>query len=230
MTGSTNGCAGFPIIREFDPGGNAFRIRHEARSGAAACANSPCSWRTALPWAALRPASAVDIPFPNFTGPASASGLFFRQSGQEHPEAAAGPSMQPALEREYATPLAESTYGANARLSLPMAGLFWQDPACFSEGPLIWPAVPSIFFPRGSIVETGRFLRSHILSSKGLRELVADTSRGLNSLHLWDPLLKTLISPATPWRWTVQSLPQNSQPMSEPCIWCYMSTAGRVLA
>jgi electron transfer flavoprotein-quinone oxidoreductase len=141
----------------------------------------------------------IDIPFPNFTGPASATGLYFARAVRAILLAGRAPNARN-LEKEYVAPLRESVYGKNARhLSL------W--PKYFGSSKVLFGRSADLacgaarFLSSGSLAQTGRFFRNHLLSFRALRESAGDVSRAVGSLRLWKPLAFSFFNPATVWAW-----------------------------
>jgi alkylation response protein AidB-like acyl-CoA dehydrogenase/flavin-dependent dehydrogenase/electron transfer flavoprotein alpha subunit/ferredoxin-like protein FixX len=141
----------------------------------------------------------VDLPFPNFTGPASASGLYFARAVKSILKRG-GAFDAKTLDREYLAPLLESVYGKNARYLAAWPGYFGKSNVLFARTVDI--ACGSIhFLSEQDLVETGRFLRSHVLSLRGLKEVVMDMVHALSALRLWKPLAKSSINPLMIIRW-----------------------------
>jgi electron transfer flavoprotein-quinone oxidoreductase len=137
----------------------------------------------------------VDIPFPNFTGPASATGLYFARAAQAILVHGLTPDAKN-LAKEYLSPLLKSVYGQNAEYLSRWPGYFGKSKVLFSRT-VDMVCGTAHFLASGSFKETGRFLRSHILSFRGLRESITDTVRAIGALGLWKPLMKSLIHPTT---------------------------------
>jgi alkylation response protein AidB-like acyl-CoA dehydrogenase/flavin-dependent dehydrogenase/electron transfer flavoprotein alpha subunit len=146
----------------------------------------------------------IDLPFPNFTGPASATGLYFARAVKALLREGR-PFSAKHLDKSYVAPLKDSVYGRNARhLSR------W--PAYFSRSRVLFGRTPDIlcgaarFLASGSTVETARFLRGHLLSPRALKELVVDTLSSITSLGLGKHVLAQLVHPATIGNWLKNSL------------------------
>ncbi len=146
----------------------------------------------------------VDIPFPNFTGPASATGLYFARAAQAILVHGRTPDAKN-LTKEYLSPLLKSVYGQNAEYLSQWPGYFGKSKVLFARTIDI-ACGTAHFLASGSFKETGRFLRSHILSFRGLRESITDTMRAIGSLGLWKPLIESLIHPATIGHWILNLL------------------------
>lgn len=143
----------------------------------------------------------IDIPFPNFTGPASATGLYFGRAVVKILEQGASFDAK-CLDREYAAPLLESSYGRNAAHLSRWPGYFGKSKVLFSRT-VDLACGAAHFLSERDTVNTGRFLRSHILSFRALRELALDNLRAVNSLGLGKRLAATLVNPATLGRWVL---------------------------
>jgi hypothetical protein len=161
--------AGLPFIRSSRKA-QLFIIRHEDhRSGG--WRERPVLVLDGLAVAALRPAPGIDLPFPNFTGPASATGLYFSRAVKSILKRGSSFDAKN-LTREYLLPLQASVYGANAQHLSAWPAYFGRSSVLF--GRTVDVACGSARFLSGSgLIETGRFLRSHILSYRGLKELMS---------------------------------------------------------
>src|SRR5512143_244078 len=158
----------------------------------------------------------VDIPFPNFTGPASATGLLFARAVKAILDRGRVPDAKN-LTKEYLEPLTESTYGKNAQYLSRWPRYFGKSSVLF--GRTVDMACGSAhFLSSGSYADTGRFLRSHILSCRGLGESLSDAVRAAGSLRLWKPIMKTIVHPATWVAWTVNILPRKAAPDAHPVV------------
>ena len=141
----------------------------------------------------------VDLPFPNFTGPASATGLYFARAVknillQGKPFAAKN------LNAEYLAPLFDSVYAKNARYLSAWPAYFGKSSVLFNRTADV--VCGSMHFLSGrEVIETGRFLRGHILSFRGIRESAVDALRAMSALRLWKPLVKATINPLTIVHW-----------------------------
>ena len=152
----------------------------------------------------------IDLPFPNFTGPASATGLYFGRAVKSILRRGSSCDAKN-LTREYLHPLQASVYGANARHLSAWPAYFGRSSVLF--GRTVDVACGSAHFLSGnSLVETGRFLRSHILSYRGVKELVADTLRAFGSLRLGKPLALSLLDPTTLGLWFTNLLKLSPAP------------------
>jgi electron transfer flavoprotein-quinone oxidoreductase len=141
----------------------------------------------------------VDLPFPNFTGPASATGLYFARAVKNILRQGRAFDAKN-LTREYVDPLRESVYGRNARELSRWPGYFGSSGVLFGRT-VDMACGASHFLASGSLIETGRFLRNHILSFRGLKESVQDTLRAVGGLRLWKPLAAAAFNPVTMWHW-----------------------------
>ncbi len=152
----------------------------------------------------------VDIPFPNFTGPASATGLFFARAVKNILKR--GSSFEAKqLAREYLGPLGESVYGRNAHYLSRWPSYFGRSRVLF--GRTVDAACGSAhFLSTHGIIETGRFLRSHILSVRGVKEIASDTLHAVKALRLSGPIIKSLINPATLASWITNFFKQTGTP------------------
>ncbi|MHB8843939.1 MAG: acyl-CoA dehydrogenase family protein [Nitrospirota bacterium] len=143
----------------------------------------------------------IDLPFPNFTGPASATGLYFARGvkallGQGKPLTAVN------LAESYLAPLQESVYGRNANYLSR-----W--PKYFSTSRVLFGGTADLlcgtarFAADGSIVETGRFLRGQLFSPRAMKDTISDTFRLITSLGLGRHLLLSLVHPTTLGGWVL---------------------------
>lgn len=146
----------------------------------------------------------VDIPFPNFTGPASATGLYFARAAKAILVHGRTPDAKN-LMKEYLAPLLKSVYGQNAEYLSQWPGYFGKSRVLFART-IDMACGTAHFLASRSFKETGRFLRRHILSFRGLRESITDTMRAIGALGLWMPLMKSLIHPATIGHWILNTL------------------------
>jgi electron transfer flavoprotein-quinone oxidoreductase len=146
----------------------------------------------------------VDIPFPNFTGPASATGLYFARAAQAILLHGRAPDARN-LAREYLAPLLKSTYGQNAEYLSQWPSYFGKSKVLFART-IDMVCGTAHFLSKGSFIETGRFLRSHILSLHGLRESITDTMRAIGTIRLWKPIMKSVIHPVTIGHWILNLL------------------------
>jgi electron transfer flavoprotein-quinone oxidoreductase len=141
----------------------------------------------------------VDIPFPNFTGPASATGLYFARAARAILLKGRTPDAKN-LEREYLAPLRESVYGKNARYLSRWPKYFGGSKVLFGRNVDI-ACGAAHFLSRGSLKETGRFLRGHLFSFRAINESVRDAMRAIGSLGLWKPIFSSFLDPATIGTW-----------------------------
>ena len=109
-------------------------------------------------------------PLPEFHRPCLGNGPVFRAGSKEHPQAR---RLLDAQEPARANIFFRSRRACTARTQsiFPHGRPISEDRACSSAGPWTWPAARRIFSRSRSLIETGRFLRSHILSFRGLKEL-----------------------------------------------------------
>lgn len=152
----------------------------------------------------------VDIPYPNFTGPAAATGLYFGRAVKTllkdgRPFDAKG------LSEAYAEPLMHSVYGRNARHLADWPGYFGRSSVLFGRTADILCG-GARFLSTGSTDQAARFFRSHILSLRGLKELLTDTIHAVSALRLWKPIIKTVLNPVTVWRWFVNIFKKPASP------------------
>ena len=141
----------------------------------------------------------IDIPFPNFTGPAAASGLYFGRAVKRLLRE--GRSLdEKNLTEAYLRPLEASVYGKNSRYLSRWPGYFSRSSSLFGRTTDVFCGTAH-FLSSGGMTETGRFLQSHMLSLRGIREIAMDTAALLGSLRLGKPLAKTILHPATIGSW-----------------------------
>ncbi len=141
----------------------------------------------------------VDLPFPNFTGPASATGLYFARAARTLLLHGRTPDEKN-LAQEYLDPLRESVYGKNAQYLSQWPHYFGKSKVLFGRTADM-ACGTAHFLSNGSLIETGRFLRNHILSIRGLKEAITDTARMISSLRLWKPMVTSTINAGTFRRW-----------------------------
>jgi alkylation response protein AidB-like acyl-CoA dehydrogenase/flavin-dependent dehydrogenase/electron transfer flavoprotein alpha subunit/ferredoxin-like protein FixX len=165
----------------------------------------------------------VDLPFPNFTGPASATGLHFARAARALLLAGRTPDEKN-LAKEYLAPLRESVYGKNARYLSQWPHYFGRTKVLFSRT-VDMACGTAHFLSEGSLVETGRFLRSHLLSFRGLKESITDTMRAISSLRLWKQTVISAINPSTFSHW-VKNLKRRA-PAGDPGLGIILHIAGK---
>jgi alkylation response protein AidB-like acyl-CoA dehydrogenase/electron transfer flavoprotein alpha subunit/ferredoxin-like protein FixX len=165
----------------------------------------------------------VDIPFPNFTGPASATGLYFARAAQAILLHGRTPDAKN-LTKEYLAPLRTSVYGRNAEYLSPWPGYFGKSKVLFGRT-VDMACGTAHFLASGSFRETGRFLRSHILSVRGLKESITDTMRAIDALRLWKPIAAAAINPVTLSHWILNLL--KKAPACDPKLGIILRIAGR---
>ena len=141
----------------------------------------------------------IDVPFPNFTGPAAATGLYFARAVKGLLKDGRDLTAKN-LARAYLAPLKESVYGRNARYLSAWPGYFGRSSVLFGRTTDMLCG-SAHFLSSGSLIETGRFLRSHVLSFRALKESITDTLSAVSALRLWKPLFLTLLNPATVAAW-----------------------------
>jgi electron transfer flavoprotein-quinone oxidoreductase len=152
----------------------------------------------------------VDIPFPNFTGPASATGLYFARAVKNILNSG-GSFDAKTLTREYLEPLFESVHGENARYLSAWPGYFGKSHVLFSRT-VDLACGSAHFLTKKNFIETARFLRNHILSLRGIKESIVDTMRAISALRLWKPLAKTAVNPLTIGRLFANLFKRGSAP------------------
>jgi electron transfer flavoprotein-quinone oxidoreductase len=165
----------------------------------------------------------IDIPFPNFTGPASATGLFFARAVRGLLQE--GRSLDRTnLTRAYLDPLLSSVHGRNARHLSRWPGYFGRSRVLF--GRTVNAACGTArFLSTGGLIDTGRFLRNELFSPRGLRELATDTTAALRALRLGGPLLRTLAHPGTWLAWALNQF--RRQPPPDDRLTAEMHLEGR---
>jgi electron transfer flavoprotein-quinone oxidoreductase len=146
----------------------------------------------------------IDLPFPNFTGPASATGLYFARAVKSL-LAEGKPLNAKHLSESYVAPLRDSVYGRNARHLAQWPAYFGRSRVLFGRTPDILCSTAR-FLAAGSLVDTSRYLRGHLFSPRALKELVSDTVSSIASLRLGKHLLAQLIHPATIGSWLRNAL------------------------
>jgi electron transfer flavoprotein-quinone oxidoreductase len=170
----------------------------------------------------------VDIPFPNFTGPASATGLYFARAVKNIFNQG-GTFDTKTLNREYLEPLLGSVHGENARYLSAWPGYFGKSHVLFSRS--VDLACGGVhFLSKKDFVETGRFLRSHILSVRGIKESITDMTSAFSALRLWKPLAKTALNPLTIGRWFANLFKRAPVPDRKLGIILHLSGQDRVVA
>lgn len=143
----------------------------------------------------------IDLPFPNFTGPASATGLYFSR-GVKTLLQQGKPLTAKHLAEAYLAPLQESVYGRNARYLSRWPKYFSTSRVLFG-GTADLICGTSRFIGSGSIVDTGRFLRGQLFSPRAVKDTLSDTFRALTSLGLGRHLLLSLVHPTTLGGWVL---------------------------
>ncbi len=152
----------------------------------------------------------IDFPFPNFTGPASATGLYFARAVKAILGRGRTPDAKN-LEQEYLAPLQASAYGKNARYLSTWPKYFGGSSALFGRTVDI-VCGSAHFLSSGSYIQTGRFLRNHLLSWRGLRESISDNSKMIRSLRLWKPIMMSVFNPATIGHWIANVFTKTPAP------------------
>jgi len=153
----------------------------------------------------------VDIPFPNFTGPASATGLYFARAARSLLNHGRDVSAKN-LAQEYLSPLRYSVYGRNAQHLSRWPGYFGRSKVLFSRT-VDLACGTAHFLSSRDLVETGRFLRPHVLSFRALKEFISDKVTAIGSLNLWKPLILNAINPALLGAWFANLVkPVSSHP------------------
>ncbi len=165
----------------------------------------------------------VDLPFPNFTGPASATGLYFARAARALLLRGRTPDEKN-LTQEYLAPLRESVYGKNAQYLSQWPHYFGRSKVLFGRT-VDMACGTAHFLSKGSLIEAGRFTRNHILSLRGLKETITDTARMISSLRLWKPLFKTAINPVTFLRWFTNIF--KKAPAHEPRLGIILHITGK---
>ncbi len=165
----------------------------------------------------------VDIPFPNFTGPASATGLYFARAAKAILLHGRAPDAKN-LSKEYLAPLHTSVFGKNAEHLSQWPSYFGTSGVLFSRT-IDMVCGSAHFLSRKSIVETGRFLRNHILSFRGLKESMTDTMRAIGALRLWKPIAASAFNPATLVHWILNLVKPASA--RDPRLGIILRVAGK---
>ena len=167
----------------------------------------------------------IDVPFPNFTGPASASGLYFARAVRMLLKD--GRSLDARnLAEAYLEPLQASVCGRNAQYLSR-----W--PAYFSRSTVLFGRTADVicgsarFLASGGLLQTGRFLRRHLLSFHGIRELTGDAAAAISSLRLWKPAVKTLLAPSTWAAWSLNLF--RAAPPGDPRLDIIVNLEGKRL-
>jgi electron transfer flavoprotein-quinone oxidoreductase len=141
----------------------------------------------------------IDLPFPNFTGPASATGLYFARAVKSL-LAEGKPLNAKHLGESYVVPLRDSVYGRNASHLTRWPAYFGRSRVLFGRTPDILCGTAR-FLATGSLVDTSRYLRGQLFSPRALKELVSDTLSSIASLRLGKHILVQIIHPATISSW-----------------------------
>ncbi len=151
----------------------------------------------------------IDMPFPNFTGPAAATGLFFGRAVKALLKEGRALDAK-GLAEAYIEPLGQSVYGKNARYLAD-----W--PAYFSRSSVLFGRTADMlaggarFLSSGSTAQMGRFLRGHILSLRGMKEIFTDSIRAISALRLWKPIIKAVLNPVTIVGWIANAVKKPSE-------------------
>ena len=136
----------------------------------------------------------IDIPFPNFTGPAAATGLYFARAVKTLLKDGRDLNAKN-LGQAYLAPLKDSVYGKNAQYLSRWPGYFGRSSVLFGRTTDMLCGTAH-FLSSGSLIDTGRFLRAHLLSFRALKETLSDDLSAISALRLWKPLIKNLLDPA----------------------------------
>lgn len=140
----------------------------------------------------------VDMPFPNFTGPAAATGLLFGRAVKTLLKEGRGFGAKE-LKDAYIEPLQGSVYGRNARYLSSWPGYFGRSRVLFTRtADLVCGSAR--FFSSDGIMSMARFFRSH-LTLGALKEFISDGLQAITALRLWKPIVGTLFHPATIAKW-----------------------------
>ncbi len=150
----------------------------------------------------------VDLPFPNFTGPASATGLYFARAVKAL-LAEGKPFDAKHLNDRYLAPLRDSVYGRNAHYLSRWPGYFGKSRVLFGRTTDILCG-STRFLSNGSLTDTARFLRGRLFTPQALRESVSDTFSAITSLGLGKHLVGTLLHPATISGWFLNLLKRKT--------------------
>ncbi len=151
----------------------------------------------------------IDLPYPNFTGPASASGLLFARAVRTLLEDGR-PITAERLRESYLEPLQASVYADNARFLADWPDYLEQSTSFFGRSvDLICGSARFLTGPKGSLWQTARFLRDH-LSLGAIREVVLDGYRMLCASGLKSSLMKNL-GPALIGGWITNLFGQDQR-------------------
>ncbi|HEY5595330.1 MAG TPA: acyl-CoA dehydrogenase family protein, partial [Nitrospiria bacterium] len=143
----------------------------------------------------------IDLPYPNFTGPASASGLIFARAVRGL-LADGQPITADRLRQSYLEPLRASVYGRNAEFLsawpdyLESSRIFFGRSADLACG-----LAHFLSQPRAPLWQTARFLRGHV-TIKALRELFKDGIKMLRASGL-GPAFSGSLTPSVFGHWIV---------------------------
>ncbi len=165
----------------------------------------------------------VDIPFPNFTGPASATGLYFARAIKRIFKIG-GTTDAKNLTKEYLVPLRESVYGRNAQHLAQWPRYFGRSSVLFGRTADMVCGTAH-FLSSGNLVETGRFLRKQLLSFRAIKESIADTIAAFSALRLWKPLFANLFNPATLGKWALNQF--TAAPAADPRLKFILNISGK---
>lgn len=133
----------------------------------------------------------IDLPYPNFTGPASASGMFFARAvrgllkdGQ--------PITADRLRENYLEPLQSSVYGLNAAFLSAWPDYLEKTRFFFGRSADLACGLSHFLSqPKGRWRQTARFLRGY-LTPKALRELLQDASGMMRASGLRSAFFRSL--------------------------------------
>jgi electron transfer flavoprotein-quinone oxidoreductase len=154
----------------------------------------------------------IDIPFPNFTGPASATGLYFARAVKNIVNQGLA-FDEDRLRKEYEAPLRESVAGRNAAALSEWPSYFGGSKVLFSR--TVDAVCGSIhFLATGSLARTARFLRPPLLSFRALKQILSDSLRAIRSLGIGNRVLSSLLNPATVGSW-IRNLVKSAPPPDE---------------
>jgi electron transfer flavoprotein-quinone oxidoreductase len=163
----------------------------------------------------------IDFPYPNFTGPSSATGLYFARAVKAILGLGRTPDAKN-LKQEYLVPLQASVYGKNAQHLSTWPKYFGGSSTLFNRT-IDVVCGSAHFLSEGSYVQAARFLRNHIVSWRGLKESIMDNVRMIHALRLWKPLMTSVFNPVTVGHWLTNVFKKAPSPDPKLSIFLHIN-------
>jgi electron transfer flavoprotein-quinone oxidoreductase len=154
----------------------------------------------------------IDLPYPNFTGPASASGLIFARAVRGLLSDGQAITAN-RLRQSYLEPLKTSVYGRNAELLSAWPDYLENSRTFFGRSTdLVCGLTHFLSEPRAPLRQTARFLRGH-LTIRALRELFNDGMKMLRASGLRSAISRGL-TPCVFGHWILNLFKPSQEPDS----------------